>query len=76
MDTICPVTNHPSAELRRRLQVARAKFLPIMPLTDLAKKVDRPHYTVKYWQATGNIPVDALGDLCQALDVEMDYWRI
>lgn len=58
------------------MQQARARFCPVMPLTELADKIGRPYDRVKYWQATGSIPVDALGALSDALGVEFDYWRV
>lgn len=56
--------------------MARHRFEPFVTLKRLAEMIDRPEHTVKYWQYTGNIPVDALGDLCDALNVEMEYWRV
>ena len=71
-----PVIDTPSHRFRVKLQQARAKFVPIMPLTVLAEKIDYPYDQVKRWQYTGNIPSEALGRLSDSLGVDMEYWRV
>jgi hypothetical protein len=70
------VIDTPSHRFRVKLQQARAKFFPIMPLTVLAEKMGLPYDRVKYWQYTGNIPSEVLGELSDALGVDMEYWRV
>ena len=66
----------PSAKLRVKLRMARAAHDPMMTLAEVARRIKRQDYTVRYWQMTGNIPTEALGPLCDALGVEMEYWRL
>lgn len=66
----------PAAKLRLKLQEACARELPRVSWAEVARRMDRPYHTVIYWSKTGNIPAEALGDLSEALGVEMDYWRI
>jgi hypothetical protein len=47
-----------------------------MPLTVLAEKMGLPYDRVKYWQYTGNIPSEVLGELSDVLGVDMEYWRV
>ena len=56
--------------------MARAAHDPMMTLAEVARRIKRQDYTVRYWQMTGNIPTEALGPLCDALGVEMEYWRV
>jgi len=64
----------PSMTLRRKLRSARAGAE--LTQEQLGDKLNRSRYVIRYWEITGNIPGEALGGLCDALDVDMEYWRV
>ena len=60
--------------LRYKLRFARAESK--LTQKELGELVNRSRHVIGYWEITGNIPGEALGGLCDALDVDMEYWRV
>jgi hypothetical protein len=74
VSNISPLPTQPGQIIVKKLIKARANVHPPLTMAALARETGYEYHQVKYWHYTGNIPIEALGVLSDALEVDMDYW--